>query len=100
MLLLLLDLSAAFDTVGHSILLHHLQTLLGVKYTARKWLESYLSSRKQSVVIGEAQSQPMALSTGVPQCSVLGPLLFLAYVLPLGPIIDARNVDRHSYADN
>jgi len=99
-LLLLLDLSAAFDTVDHSLLLDRLENQLGIKGIAKKWIESYLTSRTQSVVICGVKSKSMVLSTGVPQGSVLGPLLFLAYVLPLGSIIDAHNVSRHGYADD
>lgn len=100
LLLLLLDLSAAFDTVDHPLLLQRLSTLLGVKDTAKRWLESYLSSRSQSIAIGSSKSKPMPLSTGVPQGSVLGPILFLIYVLPLGLIIDAHGIGRHGYADD
>ena len=99
-LLLLLDLSAAFDLVDHPMLLDRLETLLGITGTARRWMESYLTSRTQSVMIGDAKSEPHALTTGVPQGSVLGPLLFLAYVLPLGHIIDALRIPHHGYADD
>ena len=100
MLLLLLDLSSAFDTVDHSLLLERLETLTGVTGAAKEWLVSYLSSRTQVVAVGDARSKPMPLTTGVPQGSVLGPLLFLVYVLPLGTVIDRHHVNRHGYADD
>jgi len=99
-LLLLLDLSAAFDTVDHTLLLNRIEALLGIKGNVKRWITSYLSSRSQSVAIHGAKSQPKPLSTGVPQGSVLGPLLFLAYVLPLGSLIDAHGSYRHGYADD
>jgi hypothetical protein len=99
-LLLLLDLSAAFDLVDHPLLLDRLQTKHGVTGVAMEWMESYLSSRTQSVMIGNTTSVAKTLDTGVPQGSVLGPLLFLAYVRPLSDIIDAQGIPRHGYADD
>jgi hypothetical protein len=99
-LLLLLDLSSAFDTVDHSVLLQRLESLIGVTGAAKQWIQSYLSSRTQVIAVGEARSKPVALTTGVPQGSVLGPLMFLAYVLPLGTVIDRHQVSRQGYADD
>ena len=78
-LLLLLDLSAAFDTVDHGILLQTLQRKLGVCGTALSWFKSYLEERSQRICLKETFSQPFDLKWGVPQCSCLGPLLFTIY---------------------
>ena len=75
-LLVLLDLSAAFDTVEHKILLKTLQMKLGVCGSALSWFKSYLEGRSQRICIKETLSQSFDLQWGVPQGSCLGPLLF------------------------
>ena len=77
-LLVLLDLSAAFDSVDHEILIDKLH-MIGVRGDALSWVESYLSARTQVIRIGEDTSQPIHLPCGVPQGSVLGTLLFNIY---------------------
>ena len=72
--LILLDLSAAFDTIDHSTLLHCLQTWFGIGGSVLKWF-TYLSERSQSIKIGSTLSDLCKLLFGVPQGSVLGPLL-------------------------
>ena len=99
-LLLLLDLSAAFDTLDHSTLLNRLSSDVGINGTALNWFKSYLSARTQRVIIDSVLSDPVDLTVGVPQGSILGPLLFLIYILPLGKLIDQFNIKRHGYADD
>ena len=96
----MLDLSAAFDTVDHDVLLERLKSGLGICGTALNWFKSYLSGRSQSVLINGTQSKPTSLVCGVPQGSVLGPILFTIYMLPLGDIIKRHGMQFHMYADD
>ncbi|XP_077862694.1 uncharacterized protein LOC144344701 [Saccoglossus kowalevskii] len=98
-LLCLLDLSAAFDTIDHNILLNRLSNL-GVTDMALQWFESYLQHRCQSVSVSSVTSEPSQLHFGVPQGSVLGPILFTIYISPLGKLIRQHNLDFHQYSDD
>ena len=99
LILLLLDLSAAFDTVDHRISLASLTDRFGIDGKARDWFKSYLSGLMQFVAIGSARSFGLPLNCGVPQGSVLGPILYLLYVDPLGDIMRHHNVSFHFYAE-
>ena len=98
--LVLLDLSAAFDTVDHEILLHRLQYKFGIKGKAYEWFRSYLTGRTQSVRIDGTDSSVCPLPCGVPQGSVLGPLLFLLYTSQLGDLIRKHDMSFNLYADD
>jgi hypothetical protein len=99
-LLVLLDLSAAFDTIDHSILLERLKSHIGLSGKAFAWFKSYIHGRKQSVLINDAVSRLWELIFGVPQGSVLGPLLFIIYTSPLGALLRNLGIHYHLYADD
>jgi len=98
--LVLLDLTAAFDTVDHVIMIQHLQNDFGISGTVLEWFSSYFNGRTFSVLANGYQSESKTLSCGVPQGSVLGPILFLL-LFPLGRLISLfGNVSYHFYADD
>lgn len=99
-LLCLLDMSAAFDTVDHIILLERLQKQYGLCGLALQWIQSYLHDRSQTVIYRSGKSQASAVKIGVPQGSVLGPLLFQLYTADIQNIIQAHNLLAHVYADD
>lgn len=82
-ILVLLDLSAAFDTLDHQILLLHLKSYFGFTGSVLQWFRSCLTTRSEKVVIGEVASSLRQVESGVPQGSTLGPLLFVLYMAPL-----------------
>ena len=85
-----LDFSKAFDTVDHSILLKKL-THYEIRGIANDWLASYLNNRRQYVTIGSNKSDDTLITHGVPQGSVLGPLLFLLYLTGIEGVKERRN---------
>jgi len=98
--LVLLDLSAAFDMVDNDVLLQMLQTSFGIGGAARKWFQSYLTSRTQYVRRGTARSTIVQLICGVPQGSVLGPILFIMYTADLVSLIQQHCLSPHLYAND
>jgi hypothetical protein len=99
-LLGLLDLSAAFDTVDHNILLSRLDLSFGVKGSVLQWFSSYLSDRTQTVQVAGCSSTKSPLKCGVPQGSILGPLLFIIYTSPVTDIVRRHGLMSHCYADD
>jgi len=99
-LLISLDPSAAFDTIDHSVLLKRLKCSFGVAGNVLSWTQSYLTGRTQSVRIGSHSSPPNPCSVGVPQGSVLGPLLFSLYTSPISTIANSHQVSQQQYADD
>ena len=99
-LLVLLDLSAAFDTVDHAILLNRLESTFGITGTALVWLKSYLSGRSLRVSVDGGLSDSFHLPFGVPQGSCLGPLLFTMYASKLFEVIKDHLPMVHAYADD
>ena len=97
--IVILDLSAAFDTVDHDLLLDVLEARFGITGTARKWYESYLKPRKFRVAIGEEKSQPRQLDYSVPQGSIQGAFLFIAYASTLEEIVDTK-LELNGFADD
>ena len=98
-ILLLLDLSAAFDTVDHQILEQTFSCCFGINGKALRWFKSYLKNRKQVVNVKGATSCSKNLRCGVLQGSVLGPILYVLYTSPLCDIVRSHGLLCHFYAD-
>ena len=98
--LLLLDLSAAFDMVDHDILLDILHREIGLRGTVLRWFESFLKGRHQAITINGTKSDYRENPFGVPQGSVLGPVLFNIYVRSLISHLESHGYSIHGYADD
>ena len=100
MFLVLLDQSAAFDTVHQDLLLHKLCCRYGITGSALTLLSSYFKGRTQSVMIDGTSSEPKELKTGFPQGSVLGPYMYPLYTSELFEIAQKHGINIHMYADD
>ena len=98
--LVLLDLSAAFDTIDHNNLFYIHEKYVGISGSALRLIRSYFSDHTQRVQIDGILSDFASLLCGVPQGSVLGPMKFCFYLLPLGAILRHHNIGYHIYADD
>ena len=103
--LILLDLSAAFDTASHPLLLNRLQHHFGIQGTVLKWFENYMSDCSQKVALDDSNNKAVIsghaiLKQGLPQGSVLDPILFTLYISPLGEIYREHDVSFQSYSDD
>jgi hypothetical protein len=99
-ILALLVQSAAFDTIDHSVLLDRLSTRFGICGSALDWFSSDLANRSQSVQVFGVTSPPIFLTCGVPQGSVLGPVMFTLYNSPIHDIAVHHGISDQYYADN
>jgi len=96
--LLSLDISAAFDTVDHNILLDRISSDFVICSSALRWLQLFATGRYQYV--GAQKSLPTICASGVPQGSVLGTLLFAMYISPISNVVTAHSLGHHQYADD
>ncbi len=99
-ILMLIDLTAAFDAVDHTILISRLEHCVGIRDEALKWFRWYLSKKCFSITLGDCALSSAPLPCGVPQGSILGPILFSLCLLPLGLIFKKHGSSYYFYADD
>ena len=99
-LLVMLDLSAAFDTVNHKILLERLQHDIGISGVLLQWFKSYMSNRSHRIEVQGTLSRPFDLDCRVLQSSCHGPLLYVIYASKLFNVIERHLPDAHCYSDD
>ena len=99
-ILVMLDRSQAFDTIDHDTLFSRIENTLGIMGQALAWCKSYLSGFTLHIKIDKSFSELQDILWSVPQGSVLGPLLFLIYLLPLGKLIRKHGLELHIYAED
>ena len=97
---MLLDLSAAFDTIDHNTLLNHIVKRLGIQDTSLSWFQLYLSERSQTVLTDGCVSGSMSLLCSILHGSVLCPVVFSIYSEPICEIARKQDITVHSYADD
>ena len=98
--LVLFDLSAAFNTIDHNILIQRLKIRYGLSGSVLEWFDSYIHGRNQVIKIGDSKSDPHLLLSGVPQGSVAGPQMFTLYSSPIEDIVKRYPVSGMFYADD
>ena len=96
--LIMLDLSSAFDTLDHDVMLDRLEHMFGIQGSALGWIRSYFQGRTQCVSVDGSKSSRVELTFAVPQGSILGPKKYTYYSRPIGNIIKDHNMDYICYA--
>ena len=98
--IILIDLSAALDTINHSLMIDILKNDFGIAGVVKKWFQSYLVSRQQRIMVKQHLSDYFQLESGLPQGSCLGPVLFLIYASGLFKVAAKHLTNIHTYADD
>ena len=99
-LLVLLDLSTAFDTIDHDVLIQRLHDRFGLSGNSLQWVRTYRKCRSRCVHVDDCSSNSSSLVFGVPQGSVVGPMMFVIYTLPSDDKIRKHTICFHVYADD